>query len=171
MLLPEADGKSTGIVIKTPGQEVVVTEPYQGVELSGDKVNSRTFSASEVQNRFPEVMQFLPEKPRSFTLHFEQNGTVLTAESLAMLDAVRQEIARRPAPEITVVGHTDRAGTDEANLALSVRRAEAVRDKLVAAGVPAQIIQVIGRGELEPAVMTEDGMAEPLNRRVEISVR
>ena len=53
---------------------------------------------------------------------------------------------------------------------LSLRRARKIRDDMVKLGVPAQI-QVAGRGEREPLVATEDEVAEPRNRRVEISVR
>lgn len=171
ILLPDSEGKSSGIVIKTQGQETMVTEPYQGVELTAGKAKSKQFSADSVQQLFPDVMQSLPEKPRSFTLHFEVSGTKLTAESSAMLDDIRQEIAKRAVPEITVIGHTDRVGADEINLRLSLSRAEAVRDILVGSGVSAEIIQVVGRGELEPVVVTPDNVAEPLNRRVEIYVR
>lgn len=171
VLLPDAEGKSTGIVVRSKGQEAAVTEPYQGVELSGGKIESKAYSAAQIQSMFPEVMQALPDKPRSFTLRFEQNGTRLTRESAAMVEEIRQEIARRAAPEVTVIGHTDREGTDEANLLLSQKRAEALRDILVAGGISASIIQVVGRGELEPEVATADGVAEPRNRRVEIGVR
>lgn len=171
VLLPDAEGKSTGIVVRSKGQETAVTEPYQGVELSGGKIESKSYSAAQIQSMFPEVMQALPDKPRSFTLRFEQNGTRLTPESAAMVEEVKQEIIKRAAPEVTVIGHTDREGTDAANLRLSRERAEAVRDILVAGGITAAIIEVIGRGELEPEVATDDGVAEPRNRRVEISVR
>jgi OmpA-OmpF porin, OOP family len=171
ILLPDAEGKKTGIVIKTGTQEIALTEPFQGVELSGNKVVNRTFTADEIQKLYPDVMQALPEKPRSFVLRFEENGTTLTPVSAASVGDIQSEIGKRAAPEITVIGHTDRAGTEEANLRLSQARAEAVCDILVSGGVPAQIIQVVGRGELEPEVMTADGVAEPRNRRVEISVR
>jgi outer membrane protein OmpA-like peptidoglycan-associated protein len=171
ILLPEDGGKSSGIVVKSTGQEVALTEPYQGVESVGGKIATKRFTADQVRQLFPDVMQALPAKPRSFTLRFESSDATLTADSAAMIDEIRREIARRAAPEITVVGHTDRVGSEDANLRLSLSRAEAVRDILVAEGVPAQIIQVIGRGELEPEVETADGVAEPRNRRVVISIR
>lgn len=171
ILLPESDGGSSGIVIKTQDQEVAVTEPYQGVELKTGKIESKQFTAESIQQLFPDVMQALPEKPRSFALRFEESGTQLTAESTALVEEVRQEIQRRSAPEVTVIGHTDRAGSDQTNLLLSLGRADAVRDILVTGGVPAELIQTVGRGELEPEVQTEDGVAEPRNRRVVISVR
>jgi OmpA-OmpF porin, OOP family len=171
ILLPDAQGKKTGIVVKAGGQEIVVTEPLQGVELSGGKAVGKSYTADEMQQQYPEVMQALPEKPHTFILRFEENETKLTAESAAIVSDIQKEIAKRAAPEITVIGHTDRAGTEEANFRLSLQRAEAVRDLLVAGGMSAEIIQVVGRGELEPEVKTDDGIAEPLNRRVEISVR
>lgn len=171
ILLPEADGKTSGIVIKAGDQEATVTEPFHGVELTGGKVVNKTLSAAEVQQLYPDVMQALPEKPRSFILWFEKNGTKLTADSLAIMENIQQEIARRAAPEITVIGHTDRVGSNETNLRLSQERAAYVRAIMVSGGMPAEIIQIIWRGELEPEVMTEDGIAEPRNRRAEITVR
>lgn len=172
ILLPDAEGKSSSIVIRTIERETSVTEPYQGVELKAGKIESKQFSAESVQQLFPEVMQALPAKPRSFTLRFEEGSANLTTESAAMIDDIRQEISHRAAPEIRVIGHTDRAGSSEDNLRLSLNRAEAMRDILVAGGIsPESIIQTVGRGELEPEVETADNVAEPRNRRVEISVR
>ena len=54
---------------------------------------------------------------------------------------------------------------------LSLRRAQKIREDLVKLGVPAEQIQVAGRGEREPLVAIEDEVAEPRKRHVEISVR
>jgi outer membrane protein OmpA-like peptidoglycan-associated protein len=54
---------------------------------------------------------------------------------------------------------------------LSLRRAESVRDWLVASGVPRDAISAVGRGEIDPVVPTGDGVAEARNRRVELTVR
>jgi OmpA-OmpF porin, OOP family len=70
-----------------------------------------------------------------------------------------------------VVGHTDRQGSLEYNDGLSLRRAERVRAQLVRIGIAGERIGVAGRGERAPLVPTEDGVAEPRNRRVEIIVR
>ena len=67
--------------------------------------------------------------------------------------------------------HTDRTGTAESNLVLSQRRADYVRVWLVSNGVPLAEITATGRGEGDPVVPTEDGIAEPRNRRVEVTVR
>jgi outer membrane protein OmpA-like peptidoglycan-associated protein len=72
---------------------------------------------------------------------------------------------------ITATGHADTSGPENYNMALSLRRANAVKDALVREGVPATAIAVIGRGESQPLVPTADGVREPQNRRVEIVVQ
>jgi outer membrane protein OmpA-like peptidoglycan-associated protein len=67
-----------------------------------------------------------------------------------------------------VTGHADRSGSDAYNMALSLRRANAVKDQLVREGIAANQIVVVGRGESQPLVPTADGVREPQNRRVEI---
>jgi outer membrane protein OmpA-like peptidoglycan-associated protein len=56
-------------------------------------------------------------------------------------------------------------------MALSLRRANTVKDALVREGVPATAIAVIGRGESQLLVQTGDGVREPQNRRVEIVIQ
>jgi OOP family OmpA-OmpF porin len=65
-------------------------------------------------------------------------------------------------------GHADRSGSEDYNMALSLRRADSVREALIAGGVSADTITVAGRGESEPAVPTADGVKEQANRRVVI---
>lgn len=70
-----------------------------------------------------------------------------------------------------VIGHTDRSGSDAYNDALSISRAQAVADVMVAQGIPQEMITVTGRGEHDLAVQTVDGERNPQNRRVVITVR
>jgi hypothetical protein len=74
------------------------------------------------------------------------------------------------AARITATGHTDLSGPANYNMALSLRRANAVKDALIRDGVPAGAIAVIGKGKSQPLVPTADGVREPQNRRVEIVV-
>jgi outer membrane protein OmpA-like peptidoglycan-associated protein len=71
----------------------------------------------------------------------------------------------------TVTGHADRSGSDSYNIDLSRRRAEAVAGMLASAGLPRASITTDARGEQQPRVPTADGVREPQNRRVEITVR
>ncbi len=70
-----------------------------------------------------------------------------------------------------VVGHTDRAGPESYNQALSIDRARAVADIMTAQGMPRAMITVTGRGEHDLAVPTVDGERNPQNRRVVVTVR
>jgi OOP family OmpA-OmpF porin len=95
----------------------------------------------------------------------------------AQLDAFAASLLGGAPYEIVhVIGHSDRIGNAAANLQLSNRRAESVRDYLVQKGVPAERITAVGRGSVEPVVecgeMAREALIECLapNRRVEIRV-
>ncbi|HVQ78142.1 MAG TPA: OmpA family protein [Candidatus Binatia bacterium] len=128
-------------------------------------------SEEEVRRVFAEALAAQPPRPMSFVLYFVEGGDELTPESGQVLQQVFAEIGRRADFEITVIGHTDRVGSVPFNDALSLRRAERVRAELTRLGVASGRIEVAGRGEREPLVPTEDEVAEPRNRRVEIIVR
>lgn len=70
-----------------------------------------------------------------------------------------------------IVGHTDRSGPDAYNEALSIRRAQAVADIMIAQGIAPDMITTSGVGENDLAVQTVDGERNPQNRRVVITVR
>ena len=69
-----------------------------------------------------------------------------------------------------VVGHTDLSGSDAYNDDLSIRRAEAVADLMVGLGINRGQMTISAEGEGNPRVPTQDGVREPQNRRVEITV-
>jgi outer membrane protein OmpA-like peptidoglycan-associated protein len=71
---------------------------------------------------------------------------------------------------ISVYGYTDDVGTQAYNLQLSQRRAEAVRDFLVQAGIPATIMSTKGYGKSDPRVPGNSEKARAANRRVEIGI-
>jgi outer membrane protein OmpA-like peptidoglycan-associated protein len=86
-------------------------------------------------------------------------------DSLAKLtEFVRQE----PAKRIRIEGHTDATGGANANLVLSQRRAEAVRDALVAAGIEASRMTVVGVGSEQPVATNDTADGRARNRRVDV---
>ena len=95
----------------------------------------------------------------------------MTEASQADLGQVLTAVKLRPAPDVVVVGHTDRVGPLADNDRLALRRAEKLRQLLITQGLPADSIQAAGRGEREPLVKTADEVQEPRNRRVEMLVR
>jgi outer membrane protein OmpA-like peptidoglycan-associated protein len=171
-VLPGADGKAGTVVVSRAGEDRVLDQPYASARIGTDgRLESGTVSEAEVRQIFGAALAAQPPRPTSFLLYFLEGKDELTPDSKQALQTVLAEIARRPAPEVVVIGHTDRVGTVQANDALSLRRAERVREQLVGIGIAADSIRVEGRGEREPLVPTPDEVAEPRNRRVEISVR
>lgn len=102
----------------------------------------------------------------------------LLPEGRRRLETLASDIrSAGPVESIGITGHTDRLGSAAYNQALSLARAETVRDYLVRSGVPAQAIHVQGKGETEPKVQcTQPSKRAELidclapNRRVEIEV-
>jgi OOP family OmpA-OmpF porin len=106
----------------------------------------------------------------SFMVFFDWDRSNLSQQALATIGQAAQVFKTKGNARITATGHTDTSGPEAYNMALSLRRANAVKDALVRNGVPAQAITVIGRGEQGLLVPTADGVREPQNRRVEIVI-
>src|SRR3954463_5784493 len=168
ILLPSTDGRASSIVVTTNDRQISLATPYAVAE-AGAVATATT--ADEVDQRYGRVIAMQPKRPRVYTLHFVFGSDELTAESRIAFEQARSEIASFPGAEVIVIGHTDRVGAVEFNDALSRKRAETVASRLIAAGVSAERIAVAGRGEREPLIPTNDEVAEPRNRRVEIKVR
>ena len=172
VLLPDSAGK-TGALSVTHGEQAhVLDTPHTATHIrEPGRVEKRTVTPEEVRQAFGPALAAQPPRPMSLTLYFLEGRDEFTPDSKQLIQSVLAEIARRPAPEVIVIGHTDRVGTVQFNDTLSLRRAERARDALVKAGVPADRVVTEGRGEREPLISTPDDMPEPRNRRVEISIR
>lgn len=104
------------------------------------------------------------------TVYFGFDSASITEEADADLKILATNVGDRGDIGLIITGHTDTSGDDTYNKALSLRRAEAVRDELVELGVAANAtsVDVYADGEESPAVDTGDGVAEAANRRVTI---
>ena len=111
-----------------------------------------------------------PAAPREFIVFFGHNKSNLTAEALTVIKQAADAAKQFGSATIMVVGHADRSGSDAYNQKLSLRRANAVKGELVTQGIGSGSITVSGKGESDPMVPTADGVREPQNRRVHISL-
>jgi outer membrane protein OmpA-like peptidoglycan-associated protein len=109
--------------------------------------------------------------PPSFMVFFDWDRSNLSAQAVATIQQAAQAFKTKGSARITATGHTDTSGPDGYNMALSLRRANAVKDELVRDGVPASAIATVGVGKAGLLVQTGDGVREPQNRRVEIVVQ
>jgi outer membrane protein OmpA-like peptidoglycan-associated protein len=103
------------------------------------------------------------------TLFFDWDSIVLPVNADETIAFVTANKAACGWNRFSIIGHTDRSGSDSYNDALSKSRAEAVSARMQAAGLSASALMVSGRGEAEPKVSTADGERNPTNRRVEIT--
>jgi outer membrane protein OmpA-like peptidoglycan-associated protein len=102
------------------------------------------------------------------TLYFEFDEADLTPSARAKIDELAAVMQAWNLDDVEVSGHTDLAGPDAYNVALSERRAETVAGALRERGLSPRILETEWYGERRPAVPTEDGVRLQANRRVEI---
>ena len=107
-----------------------------------------------------------------YGINFDTSKAVVRPDSKPALDEIAKLLKQDPALKLKVVGHTDMVGAQDANMALSQARAEAVVQALVGQyGIAAARLKGYGVGPLAPVATngTEEGRAK--NRRVELVVR
>ncbi|WP_294768418.1 OmpA family protein [uncultured Rhodoferax sp.] len=172
-LLPEADGRATAVQVQgAAGGVQVLDQPYAvaAVQRQG-RVDREQTTAEAVQKQHGALLALPLAQAQRFVLQFEPGTATLTPDSQAQLPAILSQARALPGGELVVVGHTDRTGSPQANDVLSLQRAQAVRNLLIAQGFQPELVEAVGRGEREPAVPTEANVDEPRNRRAEIIVR
>lgn len=103
-------------------------------------------------------------------LFFDWGKAEVSRDSAGTLDALIATLGASPAARLTLESHSDRSGPAAANRLSALRRAEAVRDYLVARGISAGAIAIRVMGEDQPLIPTADGVREPQNRRVDVRV-
>ncbi len=172
VLLPEAGGRATAVEVKSKKGTQTLTQPYQSAEVRADgRVALVRMDPLSVMDRYGGMMTQIPEADEHFVLYFQTGGSELTRDSQALLPKILERAHARKGGEIIVVGHTDRVGTLDANDALSMQRAQFIREIFITRGFQADLIEAVGRGERSPLVTTDDEVEEPKNRRAEIVVR
>jgi OOP family OmpA-OmpF porin len=170
---PPADSDGDGVIDpndRCPGTPAGARVDAVGCELDsdGDGVVDRldqcpgTPAGAKVDARGCELVITLKG------VNFEFDSDRLTADSTVILDQAVAVLKQRPNAAVEVQGHTDARGKDAYNLKLSERRARAVQDYLVKAGIPAGQLTATGYGEANPVASndTDEGRAE--NRRVDL---
>lgn len=174
LLLPQADGTPSSVLVVSGPHSQTLATPYQRATATrGQPPTLDSLEPAAVQRAYPALFSAMPPPPEYFTVYFEPGGTQLTPASQADLAQVVAAARQRSGADILVTGHTDAQGNDSDNDALSLKRAEQVRQMLLQdpQSVTAELIEASGRGKRQLAVPTADGVAEARNRRVEIVLR
>jgi outer membrane protein OmpA-like peptidoglycan-associated protein len=171
VVLPGEEGGAGAITVDDGKTVTTLDQPYAAAESRAGSSEPVDESRGNIGVIFRHAIAAQPILPHHFRLYFILGSNRLTSESAIAYRSVFNDIEQRPVYQVEVIGYTDALGDLRSNRALSLARATAVRAALVRDGVDRGAISVAGRGKLDLLVPTPDHVAEPCNRRVEITVR
>lgn len=103
-------------------------------------------------------------------VEFESGAATLTPLGRAILDEMAAAIKQIGTPKVQVIGHTDSSGNRQANVALSLARANTVRTYLSEKGIPADSLTAIGAGPDRPVTSNDTPEGRAKNRRIEFKL-
>lgn len=174
VLLDQPDHPGSAVTWTNQAGTQVVATPGSGTGADrADAKPADVFAVPEkdIQDRFGQAIKAQPRTPKSFLLYFQFQSTDLTPESKALLPSVLDEVKARPAPDLSIIGHTDGMGDAKYNYELGLRRAKEVQSMVTALGIEPRMIEVTSHGQSNPLVPEAKGKGEAQNRRVEVTVR
>ena len=173
ILLPDQDGKTGSVIVRNQSSSTTLDKPYTYTNVSNDKssISVEPIEKNKVEEEYQLLLDAEPAKPIHFILYFEHNSTKLTKKSQALIPKVLKAAKEREPSEISVIGHTDTKGSFEYNNKLALQRANIIAELLRKYNTNLKNLDVKSHGENDPLVLTEDGISEGKNRRVEIMVR
>ena len=156
---------------------LLVASPLMARRLTTTQMRENTIriNALELEEPAPEpIPEPAPEPKKDDTwvfdsgkLNFDFDKSVVKPQYFELLRNVK-DYAEQNDFKLTIIGHTDSKGSDAYNMALGMRRAVAVRDKLLEFGLdPARILGVESRGESEPIAPNDTAEGRFENRRIE----
>ena len=154
---------------------LLVASPLMARRLTTTQMRENTIriNALELEEPAP-VPEPAPEPPKNETivfdsgrLNFDFDKSVVKPQYYELLRNLKDYLEQQDM-RVTIIGHTDSKGSDAYNMALGMRRAVAVRDKLLEFGLnPARILGVESRGESEPIAPNDTAEGRFENRRIE----
>jgi outer membrane protein OmpA-like peptidoglycan-associated protein len=171
VLLPDEDGSIGKVQVTTKEGVTVLENPRAGTVIGGEPGKTFEVGEEQINKDFGAALSASPKKSISFNLYFEEGGARLTKASVADIPKIIAEINRRPAPDISLIGHTDTVGDEKDNARLSLERAKSVVSMLSQVKLDADKVVVESHGEKNLLVPTPDETSEPRNRMVEVTVR
>jgi outer membrane protein OmpA-like peptidoglycan-associated protein len=173
VLIPDLEGEVGRVAVTNGGGTQILDQARQGSTVrSADDAPSppSTLEETEISRIFGTALAIQPAGPARFILYSKEDSEDLTPESEALIAEVLRTIRDRSATAVTIIGHTDTVGERDYNYKLALGRAKKVASLLAAQGVDSNILEIESHGEGNLLVKTGDGVREPRNRRVEITV-
>lgn len=175
-----ADQRATLAVERAAAAQVSSLEAQEEAILAREQADATRRVAEAEMNRLTDALNRIAETRRTALglvmsldegyLKFDTDKAALRAESREILSRIAGILFTAGDFAITISGHTDARGAGEYNQQLSERRAQAVADYLIAAGVSSKRFTVQGLGESQPLDPGGDDEAHAKNRRVELGI-
>ncbi len=153
-----------------------IERPPETTPISAPTVSGPTISGppdtlfGDVSLGSQDIQNTLDAALADSSIQFKPDSTALTSDGIVAVGKVADALKAVPTVRITITGHTDTNGDANRNLALSVARAEAVRDELGKLGVDLDRITTVGEGGSKPLVPNDTPANRKKNRRIEIRV-
>lgn len=120
----------------------------------------------------PFEIEMVYEPAKQYTFHnleFDNGKATIRKESFAELNLLVEYLNRKTHLKVTIIGHTDNVGNDDANIKLSVLRANAVKNYLVQKGINTSRILSKGLGAAQPIEDNNTEAGKQKNRRIELN--
>jgi peptidoglycan-associated lipoprotein len=171
VLLENEDGSTGAVIVEGKEGTSTVDTAGQGAALDGSSEKPFKLEDQQINIVCVAAIAAQPQTPVSYMLYFLSDSTEMKPDSETQFDGALKAMTARKAPDISVIGHADRSGDEDYNHQLALKRANMVADRIRAANANVAEITVTSHGEQNPVVKTADGVAEPQNRRVQITVR
>lgn len=173
VLLESPDGSVGKVSVQDARGRTLVEEPGQAVDMGAFLTDERVFKLEDkaIKKDFGNAIEYQPQLPAKYVLLFRIGSTKLAAESEQEAGKLLEDVRTRPAPDVTIYGHTDTVGRDALNDRLSQKRAEFVAELIQTQGATPQALEIEHYGKRKPLVKTPDNTPELRNRRVEVTVR
>lgn len=164
--------------LPTLGEEVVTRDEFINMMMAMraeiKAINDRLDALRPNDDKAVIKVQQIPLEPTQhvmeeiFEVHFDFNKAVIKPEYASLIRELANATQSNKNIKVSVIGHTDTAGSNSYNYALGGRRAEAVQKMLIQNGIPASQIVAVSAGEEDLKVKTGDGVPNAENRRVRV---
>lgn len=171
VLVESPDGSTGAIVVDSGRGGQLVNRKNQGVVMDGRDNAPFGVDDARLQADFAAAREAQPALPSRYQFYFNMGETSLTAESAGFIPVVLDDVRRRGAAAVSIIGHTDTVADDAFNEKLGLMRAWSIAALLQQAGLQVLELSVVSYGKRNLLVPTADNVPEPRNRRVEVNIR
>lgn len=173
VLLEDPDGGVGKVFIDDVRGKAQIDEAGKALDMGVSLTDERLFKVDDlaIKQDFGSAIEYRPPLPVKYVLLFKSGSIKFEEISEKEAEKLLEDVKSRPAPDITIDGHTDTVGRNTLNNNLSKQRAEYVAELIKTKGADPRAMEIEYYGKHKPYVKTPDNTPELRNRRVEVTVR